>query len=147
MNVAAMLRRIEAAAEQVRLAGARCLDCGGPVPSLCPVLVLGPQGMLTNHVPCGTCAEAGGGGSLAIDPRTSRPAYEPKLILLNLAFEDWWATHGAEDFPGAVGSTLRYHRALQLEEDSLSAMPVTEARSEARCARDFSIDPIVRSQD
>lgn len=147
MNVAALLRKLEAAAEQVRMAGTRCPDCGGPIPSLCPVLVLRPQGVLTNQVPCGTCAEAGGGGSLAIDPRTGRPAYEPKLILLHLEFEDWWALHGEDDHPGAVGFTLRYHRARQLEECPPTEQSPSEGSSETRRPTDFSVDPIVPPPD
>lgn len=147
MNVTALLRRLEAEAERVRLAGKRCPDCGGPVPSMLPVLVLGPQGVVNPGTSCPTCAETGGGGNLALDPRTGRPEYEPRLILLNLEFSDWWAVHGSGAFARVVELTLQYHADALLDCLDLPHEVRESQSTRPRIPPDQCVDSVVLPPD
>ena len=108
-NIPVRLRRIEQSMEALQLCQRTCKTCGHPVPSLCGVLMLGPAGVYKVGPPCPDCHDECGGGGLAIDPRTGKPAHEPRLILLGMCFEEWLAIDGDRQYRGAVGLTLDYY--------------------------------------
>ena len=78
MNFRDRLRKLEEAAKQLRLAGKRCTACGGAMPSMLGTLLLGPEGVALNGMPCAACAQGGGGGLLRLELGTGRPERPPQ---------------------------------------------------------------------
>ena len=112
MNLPSRLRKLELAVAEFNAEVRRCSACGGPVPSVSGVLVLGPEGIHLMGPPCGPCSPHGGGGNVPLDLRTGCPEVPPKLILLGIRFERWLDLHGEKRFGGALHLTLHYHRAV-----------------------------------